>query len=144
VAAILMECEAFSLEETRVALEMIDAGLADGPEHGYALFVAETNKTVAGYVCIGRTPLTISTWHLYWIGVHPRAQRHGVGRALQTYIEDYIRGRQGTRVVVETSGRPDYEGSRSFYAAIGYQLAGRIADYYKPGDDCVFYYKVLS
>jgi ribosomal protein S18 acetylase RimI-like enzyme len=143
IAEMLVESGSFSDEEVRVALEMIDLGLKDGPEHGYPLFAAEVDGAVGGYACIGPTPLTRSTWHLYWICVHPQQQGRNVGRELHSHIEHYVRVRQGERLVVETSGRPDYERQRRFYEAVGYCVAGRIRDYYKPGDDCVFYCKVL-
>jgi len=136
VAGMLVDCAAFSDEEVRVALEMVDC-------RGYLLFVIEEDGAVRGYACIDRTPLTVSTWHLYWICVHPGAQRRGVGTSLQQYIEDFIRSQAGERVVLETSGRPDYERTRRFYERSGYEPAGRIRDYYKPGDDCVLYLKVL-
>jgi ribosomal protein S18 acetylase RimI-like enzyme len=144
VEQMLLASPAFSAEETRVAIEMIDLGLTDGPERGYPLFVAEMDRTICGYICIGPTPLTQSTWHVYWICVHPTRQGRGVGSALQAHVEQYVRSHHGRRLVVETSGRPDYQRSRGFYAARGYQVVGRIADYYRPGDDCLFYCKVLS
>jgi ribosomal protein S18 acetylase RimI-like enzyme len=142
VAALLNESPAFNAEEVRVAIAMLD------PADGYDVFVAEVEGVICGYTCIGPTPFTVSTWHLYWIAVHPHAQHRGVGRALQLHVEEYVRGRNGPecherRLVVETSGRPDYEGSRRFYEASGYRVAGRIPDYYKPGDDCLFYCKVF-
>ena len=45
---------------------------------------------------------------------------------------------------LETSGRPDYEATRRFYRAAGFTEAGRVPDFYKPGDDCVVYYKALE
>jgi ribosomal protein S18 acetylase RimI-like enzyme len=143
VRQVLLESPAFSQEEVRVALEVLDAGLAGGLESDFALFAAEIDGRICGYVSIGRTPLTRSTWHLYWICIHPCAQRRGIGQALQAHIEQFIRARGGERIVLETSGRPDYEPSRRFYEHAGYRAAGRIRDYYKPGDDCVFYCKVL-
>jgi len=119
----------------RVALEMVC------PD--YTLFVAELDGNLCGYACIGPTPFTLATWHLYWIAVHPKVQGRGVGRAIQAYVEQHVIASNGQRLVVETSGRPDYLRSRRFYEASGYSAAGRIADYYKPGDDCVFYCKVL-
>ena len=144
VCQLLRESPAFSSEEVRVAIEVLDAGLAGGPEGDYPLFGAEADGRICGYVCIGRTPMTRSTWHLYWICVHPNAQHHGIGQALQAQIEQFIRARGGERMVLETSGRPDYEPSRRFYLQAGYRAGGRIRDYYKPGDDCVFYCKVLA
>jgi ribosomal protein S18 acetylase RimI-like enzyme len=143
VREVLVASGAFSDEEVRSALDMLDAGLAGEQEDGYWLFVAEADAQVRGYVCISPTPLTTSTWHLYWICVDPGARRCGIGRALQAHAEQFIRARGGERMVLETSGRPDYEPSRRFYEQAGYRPAGRIRDYYKPGDDCVFYCKIL-
>ena len=143
VCGLLRESPAFSEEEVRVALEVLDAGLAGGLEGDYPLFVAEIEGRLCGYVCIGRTPMTRSTWHLYWICIHPHAQRRGIGQALEACIEEFIRARGGERIVLETSGRPDYAASRRFYEKAGYSIAGRTRDYYKPGDDCVFYSKPL-
>jgi ribosomal protein S18 acetylase RimI-like enzyme len=140
----LVQCGAFSAEEIPVALEVLDGGLKGGLDGDYPHQVAEEEGGVAvGYVCVGKTPMTQSTWHLYWICVHPRAQGTGVGRALQAWAEDFVRSRGGERLVLETSGRPDYAHTRGFYAKAGYDEVGRIGDFYKPGDDCVFFCKRL-
>jgi len=143
VEEILVASGAFSAEEVRVALQMVNEGIAQGPVNGYVLLGVEVEVVLCGYACIGSTPLTLSTWHVYWICVHPDAQGRGVGRALQAHIEEYVRSRGGERLVVETSGRLDYQRSRQFYEAAGFRMSGRIRDYYKPGDDCVWYCKVL-
>ncbi len=143
LAEALERCGAFSDEEIAVALEVLDGGLSGGLGGDYPHLVAEEGGRVEGYVCVGRTPMTRGTWHLYWICVHPRAQKLGVGRALQAAAEDFARARGGERVVLETSGRPDYARTRRFYADAGYDEVGRIVDYYKPGDDCVYFCKRL-
>jgi ribosomal protein S18 acetylase RimI-like enzyme len=132
----LVASGAFSEEETRVALELFDDG-------SYPHFGAEIDGAIRGYVCLDKTPLTLSTWHIYWLCVHPDVQKRGVGRALEAHGVKFAAAGGAGRVVVETSGRPDYAGARRFYVAVGYREAGRIADYYKPGDDCVFYVKAL-
>ena len=137
--AILLACGAvFTEEEVRVALEM--AAAADD----YQLFAAEADGKVRGFACIGRTPLTATTWHLYWIAVYPGAQGTGVGQALQAHVERFVRDQGGERIVLETSGRADYARARRFYAAGGYRQVGRIEDYYRRGDDCVILCKVLT
>ena len=139
VRGILLACGGvFTEEEVRVALEM-----ADAPDD-YQLFAAEIEGQIRGFVCIGRTPLTATTWHLYWIAVHPGTQGTGVGRALQSHAEGFVRAHGGERIVLETSGRPDYGRARRFYGDAGYGEAGRIADYYKRGDDCVIFCKVVT
>jgi ribosomal protein S18 acetylase RimI-like enzyme len=136
----LAACGAFSAEEIRVALEMMDAGL----NGEYSLVGAELDGRLRGYACVGKAALTLSSWYLYWICVHPEAQRAGVGRLLQAHIEEFVRDSGGDRLVLETSGRPDYERTRRFYDRAGFAAVGRIPDFYKPGDDCVIYLKLLG
>ncbi len=140
VHEMLAACGAFNAEEIRVALEMIDA--AESEE--YVLFGLESEDCLRGYACAGRAPLTRSSWYLYWICVHPDAQGRGIGRGLQQWVEQFVRESQGDRLVVETSGRPDYARTRRFYQRAGYEVVGRIADFYKPGDDCVIYCKLVG
>lgn len=135
---------AFREEEIRVALDVLDEALAGGADGGYALLAAESGGQFCGYVCAGSTPLTLSTWHVYWICVHPAAQGTGAGRALETRLEALARSRGGQRLVVETSGRPDYARARRFYEKAGYERVGRIPDFYGAGDDCVLYCKRLA
>jgi ribosomal protein S18 acetylase RimI-like enzyme len=140
VQRLLAASAVFTDEELRVAAELLEGVL----HQDYVGFVAERDGEVDGYVCLGPTPLTEATWHLYWLGVHPRAQRRGLARALHAEAEARVRACRGARIVVETSGRPDYSPARRFYEGAGYRLAGRIADYYRQGDDCLFYCKTLD
>src|SRR5262249_13388899 len=109
----------------------------------YRLLAADEGGYLRGYACFGPATLAPRSWYLYWICVHPEAQGRGVGRALQQGVEDAVRQGGGERLVVETSGRPDYERARRFYRCPGFAEAGRIPDFYKPGDDCVLYWKAL-
>lgn len=143
-AEALNACRAFNEEEIRVALEVLDEALEEGAETGYALFAAERGGRVCGYVCAGSTPLTVSTWHVYWICVHTAAEGTGAGRALEAHLEAFVLSRGGQRLVVETSGRPDYARARRFYEKAGYEAVGRIPDFYGAGDDCVLYCKALA
>jgi len=136
----LAECRAFNPEEIRVALEMVDAGI----EGHYSLPAVEIAGKVRGYACIGKAPLTARTWYVYWICVHPSAQGAGLGRRLQSHLEEFVLKSGGDRVVLETSGRPDYSRTRQFYRRAGFSEVGRIPDFYKPGDDCVVFCKVLD
>jgi len=110
----LVACGAFTDEEVRVALEVLDAGLTGGPDGDYPMFAAEVDGRFAGYVCVGQTPLTHSTWHLYWICVHPGLQGRGVGRALQAHSEAFVQSRGGERIVLETSATASYARARAF------------------------------
>jgi ribosomal protein S18 acetylase RimI-like enzyme len=144
VREIITACGVFTDEEGQVALEVLDAGLAQGLDGDYPLFAATIDGRVCGYVCVGKTPLTRGTWHLYWICVHPRVQGLGVGRALQSYAEAFIRSRGGERLVLETSTTSGYAKARGFYERAGYTRVGLIPDFYKPADDCAIYCKSLA
>lgn len=139
---LLRACGVFTEEEVSTALEVLDVGIAGGLDGDYPAFV-EDEGLVRGYVCVGKTPLTAGTWHLYWICVHPESQRTGVGRALQSHVEQFIRSRGGERIVLETSSQPGYERTRSFYRRAGYGEVCRIKNFYKTGDDCVMFCKEL-
>ena len=134
----------FSGEEIVVAKELIDAGLGLGPGDGYLFVVAEDENAVAGYACWGTTPMTVGTWDLYWIAVHPRTQGRGIGRALLRHVEDAVRASSGRLLLVETSGRPDYAPTRAFYERTGYPEIARIPDFYRNGDDKVIHARRLG
>ena len=53
-------------------------------------------------------------------------------------------GAGATQLVLETGGRPDYAPVRRFYRRLGFVEAGRLADFYSSGDDCVIYRKALG
>jgi ribosomal protein S18 acetylase RimI-like enzyme len=144
IAQMLELCGGFSLEEIRVALEVFDEGIASGRPDGYALFGAESEGRLRGYICVGLVPLTASTWDMYWLCIHPEARRIGVGRALVAHAEGHVVCHGGRRLAAQTSGRPDYAPVRAFYAALGYRVTGRIGDYFQDGDDGVFYCRTLA
>jgi ribosomal protein S18 acetylase RimI-like enzyme len=137
----LEACGTFSAEEVSVAMEILVASI-ERPDD-YTTFVHDVDGP-AGYITLGRTPLTASTWHCYWLCVHPAHQRRGVGAALLEHAEHWLHAVGGRDLVVETSGRADYEPARRFYSRAGYAVVGRIPDFYKPGDDCVILHKRLA
>lgn len=133
----------FTDEEVAVALELIDAALEE-PDGDYLVRVAELpDVPVAGYVCFGHTPMTQSTFDLYWIVTHARARGRGVASGLIRAMEDEVRARGGTHVRVETSEQESHGPARRLYARLDYPEAARFADFYSPGDDLIVYYKGL-
>lgn len=124
-----------------VALEVFDGAVAGSPD--YLAFGADVSDTLAGWICWGPTPCTLGTYDLYWMAVDPPWQRAGIGSALLGEMERRLRG-HARLVVVETAGRADYGPTRRFYESRGYARAGRIPEFYAPGDDLVVYTKVLT
>ena len=140
VRHMLADCGAFTDTEVQVALRMVD----DGLNGDYVLPAIERCDEVAAFACIGHAQLTDSAWYVYWICVRRAWQGDGLGRMLQAHIEDIVRAAGGDRIVLEASGREDNARVRRFYRAAGFAEVGRIPDFYRPGDDCVVYCKVLS
>jgi len=133
----------FKFIEVTIAEELIDAYLDQGLNSGYFILIGEVDSSVAGYICYGPTPLATGTWDVYWMAVSSQFQRHGVGRALLSAAEGDIRNTQGRLILIETSGKPNYEKAQRFYSSQGYDLISRIADFYEPGDDKLTYLKRL-
>jgi ribosomal protein S18 acetylase RimI-like enzyme len=139
LAELLAATGAFNSDEVHVALSLFDVSLdlATVTPGDYEFLGAfeETSDRLAGYVCFGATPATDGTYDLYWLAVDPAAQGCGVGTALVRAVEEKLADRGARLLVVETSSRPDYEGTRRFYARSGYNEAARVRDFYAPADD---------
>jgi len=84
VFRILENAGNFTPEEVATALELIDEWLELGEHSGYLTYVMESvseeSSEVLGYACFGPTPLTESTYDLYWIAVDKSKHRGGVGK----------------------------------------------------------------
>lgn len=143
VMDILKATPQFLPAEVVVAEEVLDCYL-DDPSAGYFTLVAESDNVIAGYVCYGETPLTEGTWDIYWIAVSPKHQKKGIGGELMAAAEKEIARKNGRMVMAETSSKPDYDNTHRFYRSQGYRLVARIDDYYAPGDDIMFFQKLLK
>jgi ribosomal protein S18 acetylase RimI-like enzyme len=134
----------FNEEEICVAIELIDDAISEYSSGDYIACVLEDDKgQVQGYGCYGLTPLTESTFDFYWMAVNPTVQGKGYGQALIRYVEKDVRERGGHLLVLETSSQENYRRTTTFYERNGYELAARIPDFYKSGDDKLIYVKYL-
>ncbi|MBD2256064.1 GNAT family N-acetyltransferase [Pseudanabaena sp. FACHB-2040] len=88
--------------------------------------------------------MTDRTWNLQLIAIRPDRQGQGRGAALLRYVEQTLTARGGRVLLVETSGLPGFERTRTFYAKCGYEEEARIRDFYAAGDDKVVFRKVLN
>ena len=147
VFRILENAGNFTPEEVATALELIDEWLELGEHSGYLTYVLESQvedaREVLGYVSFGPTPLTESTYDLYWIAVDKSKHRGGVGKRLMKFTEEEISRRGGKLLLIETSSQETYGGTIQFYERTGYELVGKIKEYYKPGDDKLIFAKKL-
>ena len=144
IVEILSHTPEFNPAEVKIAEELLDSYLGDGEGSGYIVLVAEKNSSVVGYICYGPTPLTEGTWDLYWLAVAGKEQGAGVGTALLVQAENDIKKNGGRLAIIETSSKPGYTKTRRFHVANGYQIVGRIEDFYAPGDDKLIFSKRLK
>lgn len=143
---ILEDTNHFSEEEINVAMELIDVYLNNENQKDYIIYVyadEDSNRT-AGYICYGRRPLTKATYDLYWIAVDPNIHGKGTGSSLVKFMEEDLVNLGGELILIETSGKPEYEGERGFYQKNGYDVQTIIKDFYKKGDDLFIYRKYLQ
>jgi GNAT superfamily N-acetyltransferase len=134
----------FSREEAETVAELLEAYL-ELEDHGDYYFLSALDEgRLLGFACYGPTPLTQGTFDLYWIGVSSTARGQGVGRALMARVEDEVRALGGRVIVLDTSGRPEYETTRAFYHRIGYTHSGTVPDFYAPGDDLIIFSRLLA
>ena len=131
--ALLKATPEFIPDEILVAEEVIDTYL-DSPGRDFQIVVAEISARIVGYACFGLTPLTLTTWDIYWMAVALDKRGVGIGAALLKSAEDEIQKAGGRLALIETSSKPNYLNTRRFYRKKGYKRVSRIRDFYAPGD----------
>nr|MBF0221026.1 GNAT family N-acetyltransferase [Desulfobulbaceae bacterium] len=133
----------FHDDEVELAVELAEERLSKGDASGYFFVLAEHYGRVVGYTCYGPIPCTKNSYDLYWIAVHPDYQGRGVGNQLMQNTERNIKKNGGERIYIDTSQRPQYISTRTFYERFGYHLETILADFYGPDDGKVIYCKKL-
>jgi ribosomal protein S18 acetylase RimI-like enzyme len=135
----------FSAEEVGIAAELVEERLAKGAESGYEFVLADDEAgRLLGYACFGKIPCTTNRYDLYWIAVEPEKQGRGLGRELLRAVEERIVSLGGVRVYVDTSTKPQYAATRSFYERCGYELDAALEGFYGPGDGKAIYRRILK
>lgn len=97
-----------------------DIALARRGPHS-TILVAKDGTTLAGSVMVGHDGHR--GW-IYYLAVEPALQGRGIGRALLTAAEDWLRARAVPKLMLLV--RPDNEKVRGFYHAAGYLEEPRI------------------
>jgi ribosomal protein S18 acetylase RimI-like enzyme len=135
----------FNEEEVGIAAELVEERLAKGVDSGYEfVFADDETGRLLGYACFGKIPCTTSRYDLYWIAVDPERQGRGLGRELLRAAEERIVSLGGARIYVDTSTKPQYAATRSFYERCGYELDAALEGFYGPGDGKAIYRRILG
>jgi acetoin utilization deacetylase AcuC-like enzyme/GNAT superfamily N-acetyltransferase len=134
----------FSSAETAIAAELVEERVRRGRISGYEFVIAEAAGRIAGYACYGPIPGTEHRFDLYWIVVADSHRHAGLGRRILARVEAAVRRRGGERLYAETSSTERYAPSRRFYETTGFRQVAALTDFYRPGDDNLFYMKALA
>jgi ribosomal protein S18 acetylase RimI-like enzyme len=120
------------------AIELLEAVLEPPEGNTYeALILVDGEDRPLCYACFGQTPMTDATFDLYWMVTSSAQRGKGLGAQLLAALEKSL-GTRGARTIrVETSSLEGQGGALRFYQRCGYQVAGTIADFYRPGDDLI-------
>lgn len=144
LAQLLRSIAEFKPEEVEVAEELIALSISDTAGSGYTSLVAvDEADAVRGYVCYGPTPMTASSFDLYWIAVDPALQGRGIGRALYAAFAAELARFEHAQIRIETSSQESYAKTGGFYERLGFSVDGRLRDFYAPGDDLLIFYRRL-
>lgn len=139
---ILLATQVFRNEEIEVAVELMEIVIEDPHQRDYIMMTSvDEQNTVQGYYCVGPTPMTESSFDLYWIAVDPRKFGTGVSHELLDHCETYVRSQKGTKLIAETSSLQSYGRTHAFYLKHGFSEEARIKGYYSAGDDLVIFTK---
>lgn len=141
---LLNDLNTFNKLEIKVALEMACEYLNKKNKSDYKFLVARKNGDLAGFVCFGPTPLTKSTYDLYWIAVSKKYQGKSFGKILLKKCEEKVKEKRGKLLVIETSSTNNYKKARKFYEKFGYKKITEIKNFYKPKDNKLIYIKYLK
>nr|WP_290222107.1 GNAT family N-acetyltransferase [Trichocoleus desertorum] len=129
------------------ALELLRQMLVDaleGDSDAEQFWITDDNNGPVGVAYCEPERMTDRTWNLQLIAIHPDLQGQGRGVKLLRYVEQALRERDGRVLLVETSGLPSFDRTRSFYKKCGFEEEARIRDFYAAGDDKVVFRKVLN
>ncbi|PSB16281.1 GNAT family N-acetyltransferase [filamentous cyanobacterium CCP2] len=133
----------FQPNELEALSEML-AGYFRGDSDRTHFWITDDDNGPVGVAYCEPERMTDRTWNLQLIAIRPDRQGEGRGAALLHYVEQTLEARGGRMLLVETSGLPSFDRTRSFYVKCGYEEEARIRDFYATGDDKIVFRKVLN
>jgi ribosomal protein S18 acetylase RimI-like enzyme len=144
LAKLIAATPEFGPEDAQVALELVDASLDHPESDEYRFLLFEEGDAVLGFACFGSASMAQGSYDLYWMVVAQEARRRGIGREILSAVEQELRSEGARLIRLETAGIDAYRAARAFYERTGYTEAGRIRDFYWPGNDLYIYVKYLT
>ena len=103
----------------------------------------EINIPVAVAYCAPER-MTEGTFNLYLIAISKNFQDKGLGSEIMAYLENLVRDKGARILIVETSGLPEFELTRTFYDKLNYKREAVIREFYQAGEDKIVFWKKLN
>jgi aminoglycoside 6'-N-acetyltransferase I len=144
INSMLHKVKNFSNKEIDVAMELVNIAASDPQQNDYNVFVYTENDKIIGYHCVGLRPLTDAVYDLYWIVIDPDFTNKGIGKKLLHDAEQFVMDHNGRWLIIETSSKDDYEGTRNFYLRNNYSKISEINDFYAVGDMLIVFGKYFN
>jgi ribosomal-protein-alanine N-acetyltransferase len=108
----------------------LDSYLAQMKNQWAHYLVCQHQRRVIGYV---GTWVVFEEAHITNLAVHVSFRAQGIGRALLLAVEDIIRAKAGTRVLLEV--RPSNTAALRLYQSLNYYEVARRAEYYQDNQE---------
>lgn len=125
-------------------LDAMTAAFIAGTAPDELWFVAVKEAAPCAIAYCAPERMTDGTWNLLLIAVRTEHQGQGIAARLTMHLERTLAGRGGRMLLVETSGLPGFERTRTVYRRLGYREEARIRDFYAQGEDKVVFRKLLT
>jgi aminoglycoside 6'-N-acetyltransferase I len=83
-------------------------------------------------------------YDLYWIVTDPGHKNKGVGKTLLAHAEKFVLQLKGRWLLIETSSKDSYQGTRNFYLRNNYSIISNINDFYAVGEMLIIFGKYFN
>jgi GNAT superfamily N-acetyltransferase len=141
VLRIIMDSGQFDDDGLAYVESTLDAHLAE--DSGALWLTADDGEPVGVSYC-NPEPVTSGTWNLLMLWTRKDREGQGFGAALVAETERRLREKGARLLIVETSGLPDFEVARAFYAKCGFIHEATIKDFFAAGESKLVYTKPIS
>lgn len=139
IEKIIRSSNFFYENEVPVARSLAEETLEIGEASGYKFVFADLNGETLGYAAYGFIDGTDGSYDLYWIAVSNEARGKGIGKMILGQIFNVLIKEKGRQLIAETSSLEKYHPTRAFYLNNGFSLVATVPDFYRVGDDKVFF-----
>lgn len=137
---IIKDSNQFNDESLAYVESTLDAHLE---ENSGAIWLTADDDQPVGISYCNPEPVTLGTWNLLMLWTRKDRQGQGFGTALVAETERRLREKGARLLIVETSGLPDFEVARAFYAKCGFVHEATIKDFFAAGEDKLIYTKPI-